>query len=117
MSAQQAALIDALDIAVDTAALAPEQVVAGAPRTGSVTLGFMAGGEVGVWEHSVGTSTDIESNEWCVIIAGTTTIELLDGDHEPLHVSAGSVVQLTAGARTKWTVIAPLRKVYFAAEV
>jgi uncharacterized cupin superfamily protein len=66
--------------------------------------------EVGVWEHSVGTSTDTEIEEVFVVIEGEGTVTCSEGGR--IDLAPGVVGLLPAGARTTWTVTKPLRKVW-----
>jgi uncharacterized cupin superfamily protein len=82
---------------------------------GEVTTGVravMAEGdmEVGVWEHSIGTSTDTEIEEVFVVIEGEGTVTCSEGGR--IDLAPGVVGLLPAGARTTWTVTKPLRKVW-----
>lgn len=88
----------------------PEQVMAGAPRTGLVELTDA----IGVWEHTPGTSTDIEADEVFVVLSGSATVAFEDPPLPPIELQPGAVVRLTAGMRTVWTVHETLRKVYLA---
>ncbi len=66
--------------------------------------------EVGIWEHTAGTSTDIETDEVFVVLGGRATVTVEDGP--TLELRPGSIGFLDAGARTTWTVHETLRKVY-----
>lgn len=90
--------------------LPADQVVAGAPQTGYVTLTDA----IGVWEHTPGTSTDVESDEVFVVLSGAATVSFDDPALEPIELRPGSVARLTAGMHTVWTVRETLRKVYIA---
>lgn len=84
-------------------------------RSGDVTTGVravMAEGdmEVGVWEHSVGTSIDTEIEEVFVVIEGEGTVTCAEGGR--IDLAPGVVGLLPAGAQTTWTVTSPLRKVW-----
>lgn len=83
------------------------QVVSGDPATGSVEFpeALMP---CGLWEHTTGTSTDVEVDEIFVVLTGRARIEI-EGQ-APLTVGPGDVVQLAAGARTTWHVTEDLRK-------
>lgn len=101
----------------DAAALAPamtpvsaDQVVAGAPATGLVELTDT----IGVWEHTPGTSTDVEVDEVFVVLSGSATVSFEEPALPAIELRPGSIVQLTAGMRTVWTVRETLRKVYIA---
>lgn len=88
-----------------------DQSVAGRPQTGSVELGTLGEVEVGIWEMTEGTMTDVESDEIFVVLSGRATVEFADGT-EPLTLVAGDVVRLAEGASTTWTVTERLRKIY-----
>lgn len=103
-----------LDVAaaVPTMPLDPSTVVLGAPEAGSRALAAVAGVEVGVWEMTEGTATDVEVDEVFFVVAGTATVSFQDG--EIVDLSPGTVVRLRAGDRTTWTVHETLRKIYIA---
>ena len=88
---------------------AQAQVVSGAPEVRAAEVAT-APLEVGVWEHSVGTSTDVEADEVFVVLSGRATIEVSGGP--TLKVGPGDVGILSVGSQTKWTVHETLRKVY-----
>jgi uncharacterized protein len=88
-----------------------DQTVGGRPQTGATALGSIGGVEVGVWEMTVGSMRDVESEEFFVVLSGSAVVEFEDGT-EPLHLTTGAVARLAAGTRTVWTVTEPLRKVY-----
>jgi uncharacterized cupin superfamily protein len=92
-----------------------EQVVAGAPETGAATLGHFHGQEFGVWEMTAGAMTDTETDELFVVVAGEASVLLVDSG-ETLSLEPGSVVELTEGLRTVWTVPSRIRKVYLSHE-
>jgi uncharacterized protein len=66
--------------------------------------------EVGVWEHSVGTSTDTEIEEVFVVLAGKGTVTCTEDGQ--IDLAPGVVGLLPAGAQTTWTITEPLRKVW-----
>ena len=101
---------DAASLTLALEPLPAEQVVEGAPRTGFVELSDT----IGVWEHTPGTSADVEANEVFVVLAGAATVSFDDPALEPIELRPGSVVRLTAGMRTVWAVRETLRKVYLA---
>ena len=98
--------------AVPTTPLDPATVVDGAPEAGSRALAAVAGVEVGVWEMSPGTATDVEVDEVFVVLAGRGTVTFEDG--EVVELTPGVAVRLRAGERTTWVVTETLRKVYVA---
>jgi uncharacterized cupin superfamily protein len=101
----------ALDL--DPQPVAPDQALSGQPRTGVHTLTEFGGLDVGVWEMTPGVMSDVESDEVFVVLSGSATVEFA-GEDETLHIRAGDVVRLAAGARTVWSVTETLRKVYLA---
>lgn len=89
-----------------------DQVVAGTPRTRFVDLDETDGRTIGVWEHTVGVSRDVESDEVFVVVSGDARIEFEEPDLPPVELRPGSIMRLEAGMRTVWTVRESLRKVY-----
>lgn len=88
-----------------------EQSVAGDPSTAASTLTEFGGLELGVWEMSIGTMTDVEADEMFIVLSGAATVEFADGT-PALELRAGDVGRLAAGAETTWTVTETLRKIY-----
>lgn len=88
----------------------PTQVVTGSPTTGFRALAAVAGAEVGVWEMTAGTMTDVEVDEVFVVLSGSATVTFDDG--EVIDLGPGTVTRLREGDRTTWTVHETLRKVY-----
>ncbi|HEU4849381.1 MAG TPA: cupin domain-containing protein, partial [Terrimesophilobacter sp.] len=78
-----------------------EQVVAGSPMTGSTPLGEFGEHEYGVWEHTIGASTDVEADEVFVVLFGAATVAFEDGT--AVELGPGSVGRLHEGQRTVWT--------------
>ena len=78
-----------LDVAttVPTTPLDPGTVMDGAPETGSRALAAVAGVEVGVWEMTPGTATDVEVDEVFVVLSGSGTVSFDDG--ERVHLGTG----------------------------
>ncbi len=66
--------------------------------------------EVGVWEHSVGTSADIEVEEIFVVITGRGSVTCDRGGE--ITLEPGTIGLLPSGAKTIWNVTEPLRKVW-----
>ena len=103
--------MNALTVPLHHEPLPPEQVVSGSPTTGSLVLEEREDGtEVGVWEMTPGVATDVEVDELFVVLSGSATVEGVT--EHPLELAPGSVVTLTAGMRTTWTVRVTLRKIY-----
>lgn len=88
------------------------QVVSGEPIVGVAELGAFGEHEYGVWEHSVGVSSDVEVDEVFVVLFGSASVTFEDGAVTTLR--PGSVGRLREGQRTVWTVTETLRKVYLA---
>jgi len=105
-------LVDALRAEVPLTAVPAAQVVSGAPSTGSVDLDEDMG--VGVWEMTPGAMSDVEVEEFFVVVAGSATVEFVDPSLPSIELHPGSVVRFEAGMRTIWTVRETLRKVYLA---
>jgi len=104
---------EASTITLDYEPVPPDQVVAGSPRTGTAELHEFNGRSVGVWEHTVGVSSDDEVDEVFVVLFGAATVEFVD-EGRTLTLGPGSLGRLSDGQRTLWTVTETLRKVYFA---
>ncbi|MCX6434099.1 MAG: cupin domain-containing protein [Actinobacteria bacterium] len=90
--------------------LPAEKCPAGAIATGVTMLASTDALEVGVWEHPVGTSTDVETDEVFVVLSGRGRVTLDDG--RVLELSPGVVGVLSAGTATTWEIDEALRKVW-----
>jgi uncharacterized cupin superfamily protein len=101
----------AVDIPLEPVSL--EAVLDGRPQTGVVVLGEFDGREYGVWEMTPGTMSDVENDEFFIVVAGAAAVEFLD-DEVVVQLVPGSVMTLAAGSRTIWTVTQTLRKVWMA---
>jgi uncharacterized cupin superfamily protein len=100
--------VDLAGTPVDT-----ENVLAGTPTIGHEGLAPFAGVDLGIWELSEGTVTDVETDEVFVVLSGSA--EISTEGARTVSVRAGDVVRLTAGTRTTWTVTERLRKIYIVA--
>lgn len=105
-------LINAFDVSVPLTRATTEQIVDGSPSTGSVDLDEDMG--IGVWEMTVGAMRDVEIDEVFVVIAGDATLEFVSPALPPVSLRPGSIMRLTSGMQTVWTVRSTLRKVYLA---
>ncbi|WP_228484565.1 cupin domain-containing protein [Microbacterium cremeum] len=101
---------DAATLALAHESVPGEQTVAGSPSTGFVELTDA----IGVWEMSPGAMRDVEADEVFVVLSGSATVVFDEPPLPPVELRPGSVVRLTAGMRTVWTVHETLRKVYVA---
>ncbi|MGU3497897.1 cupin domain-containing protein [Mycobacterium sp. C31M] len=104
-------VVHATDLDLTHEPVPAEQSVTGDPSTAASALTEFGGLEIGVWEMSVGTMTDVEADEVFVVLSGAATVEFADGS-ATLHLKAGDVGRLAAGAQTTWTVTETLRKIY-----
>jgi uncharacterized cupin superfamily protein len=103
-------LMDAATLDIPHESVPADHVVAGDPTTGCVELSDA----IGVWEMTSGAMSDVEADEVFVVLSGDATVEFVDPALPGIELRPGSVVRLTAGMRTVWTVRATLRKVYVA---
>jgi uncharacterized cupin superfamily protein len=103
-----AAVLDDSDLDLDE--LDDAKVVTGAPVLRSLALHDTDDLAVGIWQHSVGVSRDVEADEIFVVLSGRATVEVADGP--TLEIGPGDVGLLPAGAETTWTIHETLRKVY-----
>lgn len=90
--------------------LPEEKCPSGPLRTGVAMLAATDALEVGVWEHPVGVSTDIETDEVFVVLSGSGRVILADG--RVMELRAGTVGVLAAGTATTWEIDETLRKVW-----
>jgi uncharacterized cupin superfamily protein len=92
----------------------PGKVASDAPTTATHTLGSFSDLTFGVWEMSAGGMHDVEAEELFIVIAGRATVEIHGDDREAgiVALSPGTLMRLSAGMRTTWTVHERLRKVY-----
>jgi uncharacterized cupin superfamily protein len=103
-------LIEAAAVALEHEPLPAEQVVSGSPTTGILVLDETDDRELGIWEMTPGTATDVEVDEVFIVLAGRATVTGIAPD--PVELMPGAVVRLTAGMETTWTVHETLRKIY-----
>ena len=104
--------LDALAAAITSELLPSGQTVSGSPSAGALKL--VAGEtEIGIWEHSPGTSTDVEADEVFVVLSGRGTVEFIESG-DVLQLVPGVVARFEAGTATRWTITETLRKIYIA---
>ncbi|MGI9824128.1 cupin domain-containing protein [Agromyces sp. Marseille-Q5079] len=121
------AVTDAAGLALEHEPVAADQVVTGAPTTGHLVLDSTepdggddpdaaadAGRTIGVWEMTPGAMSDVEADELFVVLTGDATVEFVSPALASIELRPGSVVRLTSGMETVWTVRETLRKVYVA---
>lgn len=107
-----ATVLQALTLELEHEPVEAERVVSGNPTTGIEALAEFEGVEVGVWEITPGTVTDVEVDEVFVVLSGHATLRRDDGSESELV--AGSVGRLEDGEETEWEVHETLRKIYLA---
>ena len=107
------AAVAALELVITHEPVTADKVVDGTPTTGFVAVGTFGDLEVGVWEMSVGSMRDVETDEVFVVIAGRATVSF-DADDRVMNLGPGSVARLRAGEQTVWTVTETIRKAYIA---
>ncbi len=103
-------VVDASAMPLSMQPLPDAQCPKGPVSTGVAVVAITDAYEVGVWEHEVGTSTDIETDEVFVVLSGTGRVLLEDGGVLDLRPGVAGV--LAAGTRTVWEIDEPLRKVW-----
>ena len=91
--------------------LPEEDVRDGAPTTAYTALDAAGGVEIGVWEMTPGAAVDVEVDEVFVVLSGRATVTFTAPALPAVELGPGSVMRLTAGMRTVWTVTTTLRKV------
>ena len=106
------AVSDAGELTIVHELLPADEVIDGAPTAGIHELGTFSGVDLGVWEMSPGVATDIEADEVFIVLSGRARIDFTEPALPPVEVGPGSIVRLTQGMRTTWTVTETLRKVY-----
>ncbi len=105
--------VDATRVELEYRDVPAAQLIAGPARVGTAELGSLHGCSIGVWEMSPSVTTDVEVDEFFVVLAGSATVSFADGS-PALQLQAGSVGHLAAGTATTWTVTDTLRKIYIA---
>lgn len=106
--------VDAAALALVHAPLPADEVILGRPTTAVHALTTVGDVEVGIWEMTPGTASDTEADEVFVVLSGHARIEFVEPALPAIEVDPGSVVRLSEGQRTVWTVTETLRKIYIA---
>jgi uncharacterized cupin superfamily protein len=100
----------ARDISTKWSDLPGEKSVTAGVRTSIAEVWSDAGFDVGVWEHSAGTSTDSFDDEIFVVIEGRGTVT--DQHGNVIELAPGVVGLLHPDDVTTWVITEPLRKVW-----
>jgi len=98
------------DSALELSPLDPATIISGEPAVYHQAIYEGDDLLVGIWQHGVGVSSDVEADEIFVVLSGRATIEIQDGP--TLEVGPGDVCSYPPGIRSTWTVHETLRKVY-----
>ncbi|MEV7608667.1 cupin domain-containing protein [Microbacterium sp. NPDC089320] len=104
--------VDAAALPLTHEPLPADDVIIGQPTTAVHELATLGEVEVGVWEMTPGTASDVEVDEVFVVLSGHARIEFVEPVLPAIEVGPGSIVRLAAGQRTAWTVTETLRKIY-----
>jgi uncharacterized cupin superfamily protein len=113
MNLEPNTVVAALDVVIPMQPVSDEQVVAGSPETGSVPLSSVGDAELGVWEMTPGSMSDVETEEIFIVLAGRARVDFV-ATGESVELGPGSVGRLSEGTATVWTVAETLRKIYLA---
>lgn len=103
-------------VPMDHEPVAPGQAADETTTTAVVALGTLAGAEFGIWEMAAGSMYDVEDEEIFVVTAGHGTVVIAPFEGHPARTAdlvPGTIMRLSAGMQTTWTVTTPLRKIYF----
>src|SRR5699024_2897020 len=90
-----------------------------AATTGYAEIGTLGNCSIGIWEMSTGSMTDLEEDEYFVVLSGHGSVQVLEANgfsEQTQQLVAGSLVRLHAGMRTVWHVEQTLRKIYLTPE-
>ena len=93
-----------------------EQAATSGTSTGIAELGTIGGTEFGIWEMGTGSMYDVEAEEIFIVTAGSGTVVIDSFEGRPAHSAAlvpGTIMRLSEGMKTTWTVTEPLRKIYY----
>jgi len=101
---------DATAVAVTHEPLPADKALSDGVSTGLVEMVSDVGLEVGVWEHSVGRSTDSFGAEAFVVLSGRGVVRCGSGGE--IVLAPGVVGVLQDGDVTTWEITEPLRKVW-----
>ena len=105
--------VDATRIALEYRDVPADQLISGPARVGTAELGQLHGCSIGVWEMSPSVTTDVEVDEFFIVLSGQASVQFADG-RPPLELQPGTVGHLAAGTATTWVVTQTLRKIYIA---
>jgi uncharacterized cupin superfamily protein len=101
---------DAMSVSVVHEPLDSAKALSDGVSTGLAEVVSEAGLDAGVWEHSVGSSTDSFGDEVFVVLSGAGVVRCQNGGE--IALAPGVVGVLHAGDVTTWEITEPLRKVW-----
>ena len=93
-----------------------DQAIDASTTTAAIDLGTLAGADFGIWEMAAGSMHDVEAEEIFVVTAGHGTVVIAPFEGHPARTAdlvPGTIMRLSAGMQTTWTVTETLRKIYF----
>lgn len=102
--------VDLTALVVPTEPVAIERSVSNDPRDGALEVTTFGDLEIGVWEMTPGTATDVEGDEVFVVLSGRAIVAFDNGS--TIALKPGSLCRLREGQRTTWQVTETLRKLY-----
>ncbi|WP_204376868.1 cupin domain-containing protein [Aquitalea pelogenes] len=73
--------VDATRIALEYREVPADQVMSGPARVGTAELGQLHGCSIGVWEMSPSVTTDVEVDEFFIVLSGKASVQFADGAH------------------------------------
>ena len=92
-----------------------DQLAVPETTTGFVELGSIGGSDFGIWEMSTGSMYDVETEEIFIVIAGAGSVVIDEFNGHRAHTATlapGTIMRLSEGMKTTWTVTETLRKIY-----
>lgn len=101
------------DVNVDHEALDAERARSEGVSTGLTEILSDVGLDIGVWEHSVGSSRDTFGAEAFVVLSGRGRVRCDNGG--VIELAPGVIGVLHEGDMTTWEIDEPLRKVWIVA--
>ena len=102
-------------VALEHEPVAADQSTGVPATTAALELGTLAGTDYGIWEMTVGSMYDVEAEEVFIVLAGAGTVVIAPFEDRPAHTAElepGTVMRLSAGMQTTWTITETLRKIY-----
>ena len=73
---------DATEARLEYRSVPADQIISGNPRVGTAELGQLGQVSIGVWEMSPSVTTDVEVDEFFIVLSGRATVAFADGSPE-----------------------------------